>query len=177
MNLKAVKLFLLLIVIAVVATGCRGCLQNTPFGKYFGQSPSSSGYGSGIESSAIPEPIRGQTPHEVADLKAIYYQFDSASLLGPAEKQLAANAAWMRANPGVQIQIEGHCDERGTADYNYALGQRRADSARNYLVSQGVDGGRLHTISYGSERPADSGNSEMAWAHNRRAAFLVYGGQ
>jgi peptidoglycan-associated lipoprotein len=175
--LKAVKLFLLLIVIAVVATGCRGCLQNTPFGKYFGNSPNCMTPGSGIESSAIPEPIRGQNPQEIDALKAVYFQFDSASLLGPAEKQLAANAAWMKSNPGVQIQIEGHCDSRGTADYNYALGQRRADAARSYLVSQGVDGGRLHTISYGCERPADSGNGEMSWARNRRAAFLVYGCQ
>jgi peptidoglycan-associated lipoprotein len=129
-----------------------------------------------IDSSVLPEPIRGQTPSEIADLKRIYFAFDSADLLGPAKDQLNQNAAWLASNPGVHVQIEGHCDERGTADYNYALGQRRADATRNYLISQGVDPGRLHTISYGAERPDDSGHDEMAWARNRRASFLVYSG-
>lgn len=131
----------------------------------------------GIDSSALPEPIRGQTPQEVPDLKRIYFMFDSAQLLEPAKEQLRGNAAWIKGNPGLHVQIEGHCDERGTADYNYALGQRRADAARSYLISQGVEPERLHTISYGADRPADGGNNEMAWARNRRDQFLVYGGQ
>jgi peptidoglycan-associated lipoprotein len=131
----------------------------------------------GIDSSVLPEPIRGQTPQEVADLKRIFFEFDSAALLEPAREQLRSNAAWLRNYPGVHAQIEGHCDERGTAEYNYALGQQRADAARNFLIQEGIEPGRLHTISYGSERPEDPSNNEMAWAKNRRAQFLVYAGQ
>lgn len=130
----------------------------------------------GIESSVLPEPIRGQNAQESADLKRIYFSFDSASLLEPAREQLDVNAEWLRNNPQVQIQIEGHCDERGTADYNYALGQRRAETARNYLIQQGISPDRLHTISYGSERPDDTSGGEMAWARNRRVQFMSYGG-
>lgn len=172
---RAVKLLLLFVAIALAATGCRGCLKDSWFGKYFGKKPCPMGQ-NGIESCALPEPIRGETPHELMDLRRIYYAFDSAGLLEPAKEQLRINAAWMKANPAIQIQVEGHCDERGTADYNYALGQRRADAARNYLISQGVEPSRLHTISYGSERPDDPAHNEMAWARNRRAQFLVYGG-
>ncbi|MCX7717870.1 MAG: peptidoglycan-associated lipoprotein Pal [Candidatus Sumerlaeaceae bacterium] len=174
---RAVRLILLIMVTAIVATGCRGCLKDR-FGRFFGgNAPGAMDpYGS-IDSSVLPDPIRGQTPQEIPELKRIYFAFDSAELLEPAKAQLRQNAQWMQSNPGVAIQIEGHCDERGTADYNYALGQRRADAARNYLISQGVDPGRLHTISYGSERPDDPGQNEMAWARNRRAQFLVYGAQ
>lgn len=128
----------------------------------------------GIESSVLPEPIRGQNVTESADLKRIYYTFDSASLLEPAKAQLDENAAWLKANPGVQIQIEGHCDSRGISDYNYALGQRRADEARMYLISRGVEPNRIHTISYGADRPDDPNENEMAWARNRRAQFMIF---
>jgi peptidoglycan-associated lipoprotein len=178
-TLRVVRLLLLLIVTAIVATGCRGCLKDSPFKKFFGQNQNNAdplAPPMGIDSSVLPEPIRGQTAQETADLKRIYFGFDSADLLGPAEDQLRQNAAWLQSNPGAHVQIEGHCDARGTADYNYALGQRRADAARSYLISQGVDPGRIHTISYGAERPDDAGQDEMAWARNRRATFLVYGG-
>ena len=168
-TLKAVRLLLLLTVLAIVATGCRGCLKGN---KWFGGGNADAA--NGIESCALPEPIRGQEPRECADLVPVYYEFDSASLLEPAKQQLAQNASWLNANPGIQVQIAGHCDSRGTVDYNYALGQRRADTARNFLVQQGVDGSRLHTISYGSDRPSDSGDNETAYARNRRAEFLIY---
>ena len=128
----------------------------------------------GINSSVLPEPIRGQQAVECAELKRIYFLTDSVDMLEQAKSQLQKNAQWMKANPAVAIQIEGHCDERGTADYNYALGQRRADSVRQFLISSGVDGNRLHTISYGSERPDDPGKNEMSWARNRRVQFGVY---
>lgn len=173
---RAVRLFLLLIVTATIATGCRGCLKDK-FGNMFGRGNAGTmdPYG-GVESSVLPDPIRGQSGVEVAELKRIYFAFDSADLLGPAKEQLRANADWLRANPGVSIQVEGHCDERGTADYNYSLGQRRADGTRNFLLSLGIEPGRVHTISYGSERPDDNGRDEMAWARNRRVQFLAYPG-
>lgn len=180
MTWKAVKLTMVVCVAAVMMTGCR---NGNPFFDKFrgganhaGQAPALTGDLGGIESSVLPEPIRGSSAQETADLKRVYFSFDSASLLEPAKEQLDLNAAWLRANPGMAIQIEGHCDERGTADYNYALGQRRAESVRNYLISQGIEPGRLHTISYGSERPDDLSGTEMAWARNRRVQFMVYGG-
>lgn len=175
-TLRVVKLLLLMLVTAIVATGCRGCLKDS-CDRWFGrQSCDPMSPGAGIDSSVLPEPIRGQTPQEVPGLKRIYFAFDSADLLEPAKEQLRQNADWMRSS-GAHIQIEGHCDERGTGDYNYALGQRRADAARSYLIGQGVQAERLHTISYGAERPDDPSHSEMAWARNRRAQFLVYGGR
>ena len=143
-------------------------------GSNFGALPPPISGPGGIESSVLPEPIRGQQAVETGDMKRIYFTFDSASLLEPAKDQLDQNAAWLRANPGVAIQIEGHCDARGTSDYNYALGQRRADVARDYLIQQGIEPGRLHTISYGADRPDDPGSSDMSHARNRRTQFLVF---
>ena len=175
---KVVRLLLLLSVTVISLTGCRGYFKDSPFSRIFGKKDSAAPLAGqpGIDSSILPGPIRGATPQEVAELKRIYYMFDNAELLGPAKEQLRQNAEWLRANPTVHIQIEGHCDERGTADYNYALGQRRADVARSFLISEGIEPERLHTISYGADRPADSGSGEMAWARNRRAQFLMYGG-
>ena len=88
------------------------------------------------------------------------------------ESKLAAVSAYLKANPG-KLVIEGHCDERGTAEYNRALGDRRAIAARDELVKLGVDTGRMSTISYGKDRPADPGHDEGAWAKNRRCEFVV----
>lgn len=174
---RAAKLIALLALVAMVSTGCRGCLQNGPLGRYFGGGSTVDplGPGAGIESSVLPEPIRGSTPQEIPDLKRVYFAFDSAGILEPAKGPLNQNADWLMANPAVQIQIEGHCDERGTADYNYALGEQRANAVREYLIGQGVEPGRIHTISYGSDRPANPASNERAWAENRRAQFMIYG--
>jgi peptidoglycan-associated lipoprotein len=161
-------------------TGCKGTTpfwnkqQQAPPGGLSPSTPQLSLDG-GITSSARPEPIRDQSSQESSELKRVYFGYDSASMLDQARQQLDANANWLKANPGVQVQIEGHCDSRGTGDYNYALGQRRADTVRDYLIGVGVEPGRLHSISYGSERPDDSSDSEMGWARNRRAQFMVYG--
>lgn len=179
---KALKLVIVLTTAALLLAGCKNnpfMRQNTDpgtnlHGSQFGTLPPPISGPGGIESSVLPEPIRGQQAVETGDLKRIYYTFDSASLLEPAKAQLDENAAWLRANPHVAIQIEGHCDTRGTADYNYALGQRRADAARNYLIQRGIDAQRLHSISYGADRPDDPGSSDLAHARNRRAQFLIY---
>lgn len=106
-------------------------------------------------------------------LENVYFDFDKSDLRPDARATLEKNAEWIRGNPGVKIQIEGHCDERGTEEYNLALGERRANSVKNYLVSMGIGADRLYTISYGEELPADPGHNEEAWAKNRRAHFLV----
>lgn len=123
-----------------------------------------------------PEPptIRMQAGMEVAELKTVYFDFDKAELRSDAIATLENNLQWILQHPGVHILIEGHCDERGTPEYNLNLGQRRANSVKEYLIQKGVDANFLHTISYGEERPADPGHSEEAWGKNRRAQFLVY---
>jgi peptidoglycan-associated lipoprotein len=86
---------------------------------------------------------------------------------------LISNGEWLRINPDIEIIIEGHCDERGTNEYNLALGDRRAESVKVFLLDLGINNSRLKTISYGEERPADSEHTETAWAKNRRAHFLI----
>jgi len=103
----------------------------------------------------------------------IYFEFDSAVLLPMAREVLSRKADWIRENQDASIIIEGHCDERGTTAYNIALGDRRAESTKSYLVDLGIDEVLLTTISYGEERPVDPGHNEEAWAKNRRIHFVV----
>ncbi len=101
------------------------------------------------------------------------YAFDSAALSPMAQDILKRKATWLNGNPGVAVVIEGHCDERGTPEYNLALGERRAESARAFLVDTGISSSRLSTISYGEERPLDSRSNEEARAKNRRSQFVI----
>lgn len=105
----------------------------------------------------------------------VYYAYDSSDLSPEARQRLAANARFFNEHPVFEALIEGHCDERGTPEYNLALGERRASSARSYLASLGVDGARLRTITYGEERPVCTESEEACWSQNRRAHFLVTG--
>lgn len=106
-------------------------------------------------------------------LKDAFFEFDKYDLQPAQRDALAGDATWLKAHPTVRATIEGHCDERGTAAYNMALGERRAAAAREYLVTLGVEASRLATISYGKERPFATGHDEAAWAQNRRAHFVV----
>lgn len=110
---------------------------------------------------------------EESQLKDVNFDFDKSDIRPDARDILKANAEWIKANPKSKVQIEGHCDERGTNEYNLALGERRANAVKKYLSSLGVEADRLYTISYGEELPIDPGHSEDAWAKNRRAHFLV----
>ena len=103
----------------------------------------------------------------------IYFEFDKSRLLSDAKDTLKRKAKWLMAHPDVTVIIEGHCDERGTNEYNMALGDRRAQSAKNYLVDLGIASRRLTTISYGEEKPLDPGHNETAWAKNRRDQFVI----
>lgn len=104
----------------------------------------------------------------------IYFEFDSSALLPTAQEALSQKADYMLGAGGpLSVTIEGHCDERGTEAYNLALGERRAESAKAFLVNLGVDASQLSTISYGEERPVDTGSNEEAWAKNRRAHFVL----
>jgi peptidoglycan-associated lipoprotein len=118
----------------------------------------------------------GQNPtgdEETRGLKDAFFSYDDYSLSPDARSVLAGDAAHLKEMGGLRVTIEGHCDERGTVEYNLALGQRRADAARKYLVDLGIDAGRLSTISYGKERPFAPGHDESAWSQNRRAHFRV----
>ncbi len=103
----------------------------------------------------------------------IYFEFDQYRVLDRDVATLEGVAAWLRENPEARVLIEGHCDERGTNEYNMALGEQRALAARRYLVGLGIDSGRLTTISYGEERPIALGSMEDAWSQNRRGHFAV----
>jgi len=106
-------------------------------------------------------------------LKDAFFELDQYAIEPSQRDALAGDATWLKAHPTVRARIEGHCDERGTAAYNMALGERRAASAREYLVSLGVDGSHLQTISYGKERPFEMGHDEASWSQNRRGHFVV----
>lgn len=121
----------------------------------------------------------GGLPTDLAELnragylKDVFFDTDKADLTPEARDILAANAAWLRQHATVRILIEGHCDERHTAEYNLALGWRRANAAKSYLVSLGIPAARIDTISYGEERPFALGHDESAWRLNRRAHFVI----
>jgi peptidoglycan-associated lipoprotein len=108
-----------------------------------------------------------------AQLDKIYFAFDSSELSEESRNTLARNAGILKQQPSMKVQIEGHCDERGSDEYNLALGERRAKSAMKYLTTLGIPSDRLSTISYGKERPAVPESNEAAWAKNRRGEFIV----
>jgi len=103
----------------------------------------------------------------------VYFEFDKSTLDSMSQDILSRKADWMRDNPDVVVGIEGHCDERGTNEYNLALGEKRAESAKSFLVDLGIEAHRISTVSYGEERPVDTGQNEEAWAKNRRAHCLI----
>jgi peptidoglycan-associated lipoprotein len=128
-----------------------------------------------------PAPLAGPaaarpSPKEFAAvdaLKDVHFEFDKYDIRPEDAKTLDANASWLKSNAENLVLIEGHCDERGTNEYNLALGERRAKATMNYLVSQGVQANRITIISYGEERPVCNEKTESCWAKNRRAHFLV----
>jgi len=135
---------------------------------------------SGAAAAAPAGAAAAQTPRPapkefmaVAALKEVYFDFDKYDVRPEDAKTLDANAAWLKSNADNLVLIEGHCDERGTNEYNLALGERRAKATMNYLVSQGIQANRITIISYGEERPVCTEKTEACWAKNRRASFLV----
>ncbi len=119
------------------------------------------------------EPSPQEQFADVAALKDVHFDFDKYDIRPDAARVLDANIDWMRSNPDAVVLVEGHCDERGTNEYNLALGERRARSTMNYLIAHGVSASRIKTISYGEERPVCMDRNETCWARNRRAHFLA----
>lgn len=128
---------------------------------------------SGMSSSGVGDRTAADAGLQAAAaaLQRIHFAFDQFSLSPEARQTLAANADYLRANAGIKVKVGGHCDERGSDEYNLALGERRAQAAKDYLVSLGIASDRLSTISYGEEQPLDPASTEAAWAKNRRAEF------
>ncbi len=119
----------------------------------------------------VPPPPPAQIAQPV--LGDVFYDFDRSELRADAVEQLKTNAKWLQFSAGRKLTIEGHCDERGTNEYNLALGERRANSAKDYLVNIGANPASLKTVTYGEERPFAVGHNEEAWAQNRRAHFVA----
>jgi peptidoglycan-associated lipoprotein len=134
-----------------------------------------------VRSAPTPPPQSGPTPGSVQDFvinagERVYFEYDSSDIRPDAQSILAAQATWLNRYPAVKVRVEGNADERGTRDYNFALGARRAAAVKTALVSHGVAGDRITTVSYGKERPIDPGSNEQAWAHNRNAHTDIVSG-
>lgn len=127
------------------------------------------------KTEAVPEPAVAKEPDKKAALETIHFDFDKYDLREPDRDILTKNAGILMTEGTADVLIEGHCDERGSTEYNLALGERRAGSAMKYLVTSGVSANRLSFISYGEEKPVDPGHGEDAWARNRRAEFVITG--
>lgn len=162
----------LLVATAVIALA--GCSKKPP--KDLPPAPVDSARpDSSADTGASSGPVKGSQADFVASVLSdhIYFTTDKYDIDAQSQSTLRSQAQWMMANPNVHVTVEGHCDERGTRDYNLALGERRANAAKNYLASLGIDPARISTISYGKERPAALGSDETAWAQNRRAVTVV----
>ena len=140
-----------------------------------GASGSSSSTSSSTEASSSSSSSAAATPaEELASIgDRVFFDYDSSALSAEAKATLSTQAAFLASNPSVTIIVEGHCDERGTREYNLALGERRATAARDYLVAQGVNAARIKTISYGKERPSFIGSNPYAYSKNRRAVSVI----
>lgn len=123
--------------------------------------------------STEPAPAPEAAPAENFAPQTVYFAFDDYTLNQDAQQHLQGMADHLKKTQSTVVQIEGHCDERGSIEYNLALGERRAQSVKNYLVQLGIDAARLSTISYGEEKPAADGHDEAAWTKNRRAEFTL----
>jgi len=152
---------------ANIGNGSTGSFSANPFSSGENGSGSGSGMGGGIQESRL------KSFEATTNLKDIHFKYDKHDLDDNSRMVLKENAEFLRSNPSLHIEIQGHCDERGTNNYNIALGERRAYSTKKYLVSQGVDSKKVHVISFGEEKPFCFASEESCWSQNRRAHFMV----
>jgi peptidoglycan-associated lipoprotein len=175
--MKFVTIFLMILVTAVSAAGCSKTTKpdaatlagNSPRNEAGSNGRSNPPAGSLEDLQHGAPPV---TPKDSA-LKEVYFDFDSYALTADARETLKADAEWLKKNAGVRVAVEGHCDERGTTEYNLALGAKRAQAARDYLVALGVAADRFSTMSYGSEAAACRDHNEQCWQRNRRDRFVA----
>ncbi|HEU0071537.1 MAG TPA: peptidoglycan-associated lipoprotein Pal [Alphaproteobacteria bacterium] len=162
MSLRIISAFAAVLLLAA----CETATDNT------GAASGSGGAGSSTSQAAGPRP--GSQEDLVVNVgDRVFFDFDQFSVRQDQRATLDRQAAWLKKYPEVTVTVEGHADERGTREYNIALGNRRATAAKNYLVALGINPNRVQTISYGKERPAVAGSNEQAWSQNRRAVTVV----
>jgi peptidoglycan-associated lipoprotein len=125
-----------------------------------------------VSKEAAPPAPAERSAAAAGGLQSIYFDFDKSAIRDDAKSVMKANAEWLKANPGIKVRIEGNCDERGTIEYNQALGQRRASAAKKYLMDLGVSAGRITLISYGKEKPVCTETTEDCWQKNRKDDFV-----
>jgi peptidoglycan-associated lipoprotein len=171
MKTRSYGMLLLVALVALSLGGC-GCFQQAMVGEKAPTGPTAA--------TTTPEPakepvqVKPEAVQPVAAfaMKDINFDFDKYNIREKDGAILKDDAQWFKNNAGKKVRVEGHCDERGTVEYNLVLGQKRADSTKNFLVNLGVDGKLIETVSYGKEKPLDPGHNEEAWAKNRRAHFV-----
>ena len=164
--MRIAKLLLLAIAVALLF-GISACSKKAP--EQAAEAGEAMGPAESLETKES-DILEGRTS---APMLPIYFEFDSSAIVGDQVQRIEKNAAFLKENPGVTVRIEGNCDPRGTKEYNLALGERRALSAKKYLANLGVDGGRLTTVSWGEEKLLLFGQDELSWAQNRRDDFVI----
>ena len=165
--------FLTLVSTAIVMVACASDPEETTTTTSKGAAVDSD---RGVDVSTTVVPTQDPKSQKWFDVNVgdrVLFDYDKSELTSKARDTVAKVATWMRSHPDVTLTLEGHADERGTREYNLALGERRANGVRRHLEALGVEDGRLSVISYGDDKPAASGSSESAWAQNRRAVFVV----
>ena len=187
MHIKKSKLLLSFAILAGIALMLSGCPKKTEIASSQESQPQSATAAEAVkqaeERKAAEASVRKKEAEEKADrelaakqaegLKPIHFDFDRADIRSDARTILAANAEWLRSHGTAKVRIEGNCDEQGTAEYNQALGQRRAQSAKKYLVSLGISASRMTLLSYGKEKPVCTESVEECWRKNRRDDFIA----
>jgi peptidoglycan-associated lipoprotein len=166
------RVFSMLGFLLLVLGACSSTPETPPPGGPGGpQALGGAGGPGGISSRGLPG---SQQDLEASAGDRVFFAFDRSDITPEAQQTLARQADWLRRYPNVTVTIEGHCDERGTREYNLALGERRAQAVKNVLVASGISASRISTISYGKERPAVVGSTEEAYAQNRRAVTVIH---
>jgi peptidoglycan-associated lipoprotein len=166
----------ILILTAVAILGVAGCHKNQPDqpavpDTNLGQTAPSED--TNVQNKDLSFDAQGSDSGSIAGLNTVHFAYDKSNIDSEARATIQKNVAWMKSHAGSTLQIEGHCDRHGSIEYNLALGERRAKAVRSYMVNLGASGKHLTTISYGKEKPLDSGETESADAKNRRANFVV----
>ncbi len=174
-----INMFSLIGVVALMAAcstdkDAAGDMEGAPVEQgagYYGQGTGTTG---NIQSGSLGELTPGSQAELVATIgDRVFFDFNSAQVRGSNKETLRRQAEWLKRHPSINVTIEGHADERGTREYNIALGERRASAVRDFLISEGVSANRISTISYGKEHPEYLGSNEAAWSKNRRAVTVV----
>lgn len=159
-------------VICVSFAGCKSTKKTEDASESGAPTESATPEPTKIDSAPMTFDAQGSDGGKIDGLRSVNFDYDKSALGGEAKKTIKGNVEWMKNNKETKVQIEGHCDARGSIEYNLALGERRAKAVKDYMISLGIPGKRLSVISYGKERPLVSGESEADYAKNRRANFV-----